>query len=103
MRISNHIEDIIRDIKDEKLPPSTDKGLDNIVSKTSHEDWGCMEDFLGNVFSGLQQNLYNLETYAVNNDDDKFDSINKSIANAICSLLIAKNKFSEAKKKSNKN
>ncbi len=102
MKISDHLEDMVRNIYKEELSSSTEKGLANIVSKTNIEEWNCMEDFLGNVFSGLQQNLYNLETYGINNEDEKNDNINKSIAKAICSLLVAKNKFSEAKKNRNK-
>jgi hypothetical protein len=100
MRISDHIDEIMRNIENQKLPDNTEQGLNKILSKTDIDEWSCMEDFLGNVFSGLQQNIYNLETYAIDNDDDDYDYINKSIAQAICTLLIAKNKFSQAKKNS---
>ncbi len=98
MKISDHIEDIMRSIRDEKLPKNTEKGLKSIIKKTGKEEWNCMEDFLGNLFTGLQQNIYNLETYAIDNEENKYDNINESIAKAICSILMAKNMFSDAKK-----
>lgn len=98
MNISEHIEEMMRDLDSLNLSETTKNGMKSIIAKTSKEEWHCMEDFLGNVFAGLQQNLYNLETYAIENDDDEFDSVNRSIATAICSLLAVKNYFSEAKK-----
>ncbi len=100
MRISDHIDEIMRNINNHNLSVNIEEGLDEIINKTGKKDWSCMEDFLGNVFSGLQQNIYNLETYAIDNDNDEYDNINKSIAQAICNLLVAKNKFSKAKKDS---
>lgn len=99
MRISDHIEEMLRNIESEDVPITTVKGIKNIIKKTSLDEWTCMEDFLGNVFSGLQQNIYNLENYGIKNEKEKYDNINKSIAKAIVSILVVKNEFSNAKKK----